>query len=119
MKTVYEVSDNGQDGTDAKVVGFCDDFSLAESVALGRGPMGNGNGKIREIPVWESESDLPLDVREKISNEKERVWKQTATAALKMAGELRVLLVDLHPAQRESILKSILGPDDSDDDIPF
>jgi len=120
MYITYEVSDMGQDGTDKSVIGFCGDILLAERVSLGRGPMGNGDGEVREIVVWDSASDLPSDIVNRILAEQERRSRQSLDVVRGKAEELRLLLADLSLTERAAVIE-LLSPtlDDSDDDIPF
>ena len=114
---VFQVMDGGQDGTDKSVIGFCSNKTLADRIALGRGPMGRGNGEVKPIPVWESTLDLPPEVLAFITKKEDEQKAQLIAQAKEKVVELGKLLQNIPEGERKAILDAIHP--DMDDDIPF
>jgi len=66
MKTVFSVSNRGQDGTDGSFICAVLDEELAKRVAHNQGAMGQGSGDIEEIKAYESFDELPEKIKNRI-----------------------------------------------------
>jgi DNA-directed RNA polymerase specialized sigma24 family protein len=103
MRTIYLCQDDGQDGRDRSIIGYCSDQELAKKVALGRGMMGHGNGPIQEVQVWESMDDIPPEVKGQIAKEEGDIKKEIEEQTAKLAK----LLQDLPAEEREVVLAKL------------
>ncbi|HUY62815.1 MAG TPA: hypothetical protein VMV50_03470 [Candidatus Paceibacterota bacterium] len=104
MKPIQEIKLVGQGGGGTHL-GFCTSVELAERICRLFGAEGQAT-EIIEIGAWESITDVPGEILQKI--------------ATGQARELREILGELSAQQRQDIL-NIVAPKnlEMEDDIPF
>lgn len=118
MLQIFEVLDKGQDGTDGSVIGYCSEGELAGRLSRGRGAMGVGDGDVKKIEVWETEDDLPMNVRQRVREEEIRARRAALEEIRSKAEELKRLLDDVSPEDRRSVREMLSTEPDFEDDIP-
>lgn len=64
MKIIFKVIDLGTDGRDASHYAYFSTFEEAKKAAKGKGIMGNGDGHIVEVSVYDRLAELPCNIRE-------------------------------------------------------